>query len=453
MNKSIQFLAVLLTFLLIGCSEDEEITSTANIRLISATINGANIQDNLTDISTTASVVLTFDAAIAPTLFENALSITGGNRTISPQIAYQNASSRAVISLNLDFNTTYSFRLNSVPIGTENQQLTTDFTFQFTTLESNLITKQAPCGSASTDCTEALHLADDKRFELYSNYPIYQENASWEELTSAVIVIHGANRNSDDYFNWMTTSLENLSLDDKTVLIAPSFRIQSEATTSEIYWSNNNWREGQNAQNSSSISSFAIIDSLLNRLSNKTYFPVLEQIIITGHSSGGLFTHVYAAANRAETQNSDINFRYIVANSQYFYYPTSERINPTTGQLYTPTSCPVYNQWPLGFSNAPSYLSNTMQEEINAQFKDRAIAYLLGNGNDSDPSLNTTDCDAALLGASRFERGENMFDFMNLTYADSHQHTKHIVDGIGHDGQRMYQSEEFITLLSDYLGR
>jgi ABC-type sugar transport system substrate-binding protein len=75
---------------------------------------------------------------------------------------------------------------------------------------------------------------------------------------------------------------------------------------------------------------------------------------------------------------------------------------------------------------------------------------LLGNGNQSDPSLNTSDCGAVLLGSTRYQRGENMFYFINQKFPDNNS-KQVIVEGIGHNGQAMYQSTEFRDLLNDLL--
>ena len=142
---------------------------------------------------------------------------------------------------------------------------------------------------------------------------------------------------------------------------------------------------------------------------------------------------------------------YVVANSQYFYYPNEQRVDEATNELYTPSSCNGYNFWPLGFDIQPNYLSNTSESVLNDQFKNRKITYLLGNGTGADGALNESDCAAVLLGSSRYQRGKNMYRFMELEFGESHQHERVIVEGIGHDGQAMYQSATFRMLLQNLL--
>jgi len=310
-----------------------------------------------------------------------------------------------------------------------------------------------PCTNVG-DCLRSVELNGSQAngtFEFYSNYPIYEEKAQWENLTHAVIVVHGASHDPQNYYGYMTNTFETQSVSENTVLIAPFFRNTSTGSSQDFFWSNTNWRRGSPSSNSNRISSFGAIDALIDRLSDKDRFPVLTKIIITGHSSGAAFTHVYAAANTSEIKHPSMDFEYVVANSQFFYYPTVQRINESNNQLFTPAGCAAYTVWPLGYNAIPPYLAGVTASTFNSQFVSRNITYLLGNGSQSDPTLNTGDCENTLQGTSRFKRGENMFRFMELSYSGTHTHKRVIVNGIGHDGQGMYQSNEFRTFLTQLL--
>jgi hypothetical protein len=199
------------------------------------------------------------------------------------------------------------------------------------------------------------------------------------------------------------------------------------------------------------LSSFEAIDAIIDQLSNKDRFPVLKKIVLTGHSSGAAFTHVYAGANKSAAKHTALDFEYVVANSQFFYYPNDQRVNEANNQLYAPAGCSAYDIWPLGFNATPAYLAGVNSSTFNSQFSSRKVTYLLGNGSQSDPTLNTVDCENTLQGSSRYKRGENMYRFMEQTYPGIHNHKRAIVNGIGHDGQGMYQSSEFKTLLPQLL--
>ena len=285
----------------------------------------------------------------------------------------------------------------------------------------------------------------------YASFPIFEDNAEWLDLTAAIIVVHGANRDADNYFSYLSTTLQQENLSDKVALIAPSFQNDAEAEGDEFYWTNTGWRSGNNSLDANDVSSFELVDAIIDRLADKSHFPVLEKVVITGHSSGALFAHLYGAANKAENRHPDLQFEYISGNNQYFYYPGDERINESSNELFFPSGCTGYNFYPLGYNVVPDYVAGTLEMEFNDQFVHRSITYLLGNGNTPDPALNTTDCSATLLGSSRYKRGENMYQYMELKYPSEHNHSRVLVEGIGHDGKGMYQSPEFRTYIRQIL--
>ncbi|MFA0965013.1 Ig-like domain-containing protein [Roseivirga sp. BDSF3-8] len=433
--------------LLSGCDNDDDNLLPTN--LINTTIDGTAVTDGPNSVSVNPQITLTFDAVLRPEAFENALQITGGATQPTYTVTYANANSQAVISPELQPNTTYTLTVNAATIGENGQALSQPYTLQLTTTGATL----SACTSASNDCLRQMQFTDGSNtytLDYFSTFDLTAE-ADFDQVTSAIILVHGAARNNDEYFTWMNSTLAGLNLSSNTLLIAPQFKDQSETSAaSELYWNSNNWRDGDPSGNDFKISSFAVVDSLISQLTERA--TNLEHLIITGHSSGGLFTHVYAAANQSEDQlPATVSVDYIVANSQYFYYPTDERIDEATDQLYTPAGCTGYNFWPLGYNVVPPYVSTIPKATLDDQFINRSVTYLLGNGNQSDPTLNTTDCSATLLGSTRYLRGENIYEYLQQKYPGN-GHTRVIINGIGHNGQAMYQSEEFEVLLGEVIG-
>jgi hypothetical protein len=437
--------------LLAGFSCTKEENTPAKISLFSATLDGSSLVDGLEGIDTEPNLVLVFSKAIDAVKFESAFSISPSPTALNFEYASQ--SSRVTVQMSLTPQTTYQMEISDAVIGADGEMLDGDFEFTFTTKADGTIFSLPPCTSASNDCLQTMVYENDAIGELdfYASYPIYEENAEWQELEAAIIVVHGANRNADDYFSFMMTTLQQVNLDDKVALLAPHFKNNTEAAGAQFYWTNTGWRAGNNSLDPARVSSFELTDALINRLADTTHFPVLKNIIVTGHSSGGLFTHLFTAANTTENQYPGITFDYICANSQYFYYPGDERIDETSNELFTPSGCSGYNFYPTGYNAVPEYVATTGQSEFNERFIHRSLIYLLGNGNTADPTLNTSDCFATLLGSSRYQRGENMYRYMELKYAGTHNHSKTVVDGVGHDGRAMYQSPEFQTLLQQIL--
>lgn len=443
-----KFLTLLLLFALLytgsGCSDDSE--QPPSVQLISAIIDGVSLSSNPNNIPVNAQIVLTFSSAISQSQLIQQIELSANGSGINFTTRSSNASTRFTLTPSLNFNQNYTFTIGTGAIGQNGERLESQFQASFTTADDGPITEMNPCTS---DCLKEKVFttpAGVATFDFYSNYPIYEDNARWEKLTSALIVVHGANRNADDYYNWVNTKLTSAGLTTSTVVVAPWFKSTTEGDAGDLQWSGNGWRDGQNSSGSVNLSSFAVVDSLLIQFMNKERFPVLEEIVVTGHSSGGLFTHVYAAANKIDNQ-MDISLDYVVANSQYFYYPNNFRYNESNASYFEPEGCLLFNSWPMGSNNLPAYLSGSSSTDLNDQFLSRKITYFLGNANDSDPTLNTSACEATLLGSTRFIRGENAYRHTQDYFSEGNNHEKVIVNGIGHDGQGMYQSEDFTTLL------
>ncbi len=434
-----------------GC--DKNMDTLAEVSVLSISINGSSLINGAENIPIESTISIVFDKTVDKLAIENSLSLFSDIGEADYTISFSNGASKLDIQAQFEYSSEYTLIISATEIGVNGGKLKAPLALVFSTANDDIIKSQQPCTSVN-DCLRNVELRGSAglgTFEFYCNYPIYEEKAEWESLKQAIIVVHGASHNPDSYYSYMISTLENQSLSESTVLIAPYFKPESGPNAEDFYWSSTGWRDGKLSNNDNKISSFQVIDELINQLADKSHFPVLDQIIITGQSSGGRFTHIYAPANFAETKHSEIAFNYIVSESQYFYYPDGQRIDESNNQLFTPTGCGGYEIWPFGYNIVPEYLNSTSVESFNFHFGNRAITYLLGNGSGSDGTLNTTDCSATLLGSSRFARGENMYRYMELAYPGEHKHTKTIANGILHDGSAIYQSPEFKKLLKDIL--
>lgn len=298
--------------------------------------------------------------------------------------------------------------------------------------------------------------SEELQFEFYNSYDILDTTAVWGRIRSAIIVVHGNNRNANEYFNWMSNSVLNMKLEDEVVIISPYFKLRADAggANDQIYWTSDGWKRGFQSTNitSDKISSYALIDSFISILNDKERFPFMEHVIVTGHSAGAQLTHLYAASNTAVYDARKIDVEYIAANSQYFFYPGDERYNENTGAFDTPTGCDGYTEWPYGVERLPSYVAQRPSDEIITQFVNNKMTYLLGTLDIfTNGTLNTTDCEAVLLGKNRFDRGNKMVEYMETFYAGVHPHQKVNVENVGHDAAAMYNSPEARALISSIL--
>src|SRR5215471_7411333 len=159
----------------------------------------------------------------------------------------------------------------------------------------------APCITVA-NCTEWVTFAGGpSRSMVYRTYALDAPNP---QITRALVVIHGAGRDADNYFRTALASAFLGDALDDTIVIVP--RLASTAGTchdelapNEVSWScaGDSWRSGGVATNNDKLTSFDFTDELLRKLARKDIFPNLRAIVVSGHSAGGQYVDRYAMAN------------------------------------------------------------------------------------------------------------------------------------------------------------
>ena len=452
--KSIQllFLSSLVLYFT-GCNEDDDVSGS--LKVISVKLNDAPLEDNMQNVPLSSTFEIVFSAIVDPNKFESAFFLMAGAENIPYTVEYLNQSTKVLINVeDMALATEYTIGVDSGNIGLEGKVLTTGVAYTFTTAAGNVKT---PCLSASEDCIQQLSFMDNSdqplSFEVYTNHDFVNDpEFVWDFIDKVVVVVHGAERNADEYYGYMLNALESMNMESTTLVIAPHFQDDSTAPTDGLVWNDSRWREGANAGNANaSISSFTVLDTLVNRFSNLDKFPNLKTVLIAGHSSGAAYTQHYALANQVEDAHPALNFQYVVANNQYFYYPDGQRYDEGAGTFYEPMDCAGYTYWPYGYEFAVSYLDGVDAATLTAQQVSRNTIYLLGSDDISTTgTLNTTDCQATLLGSNRFARGENMFTYMETFYTSTHNHRKIIVPNVAHDANGMFNSSEFKQYVMEF---
>ena len=95
---------------------------------------------------------------------------------------------------------------------------------------------------------------DSINIPFFSNENIHNSN---ESINRAVIVIHGMNRNADDYYNSIYSIAANNGLLSETIIIAPQFLITLdlnywELDSSIVFWSGTTpWLSGGQSNSTS----------------------------------------------------------------------------------------------------------------------------------------------------------------------------------------------------------
>ena len=308
---------------------------------------------------------------------------------------------------------------------------------------SNPISKRVeyPCLDASSECI-SMHKVGVGGVQVYSSF--HPDSVS--NVKNAIIVVHGNNRNSDDYFSNMMSTIISLGLENEILVISPRFITQGEKSSdSDWYWNTTSWKWGNQSysQDGSNISSFAVLDTLLYRLNSESRYPNLESVLITGHSSGAAFTQLYSST-KENNEYMGIAIEFAVMNSQYFLYADSNRLQ--NNQLLPLESCSNYNDWPSGFSNLNPYLLNISKDSGYNNFINNKVSYFIGT-SDTGTSDIQGGCKYSTLGINRYEKTNNFITYMSLTLSNNN-HSKIEISGVGHSSSGMYSSVGFKTYLN-----
>ena len=284
-----------------------------------------------------------------------------------------------------------------------------------------------PCLYSDEECQNSIDVKGGK-LQFFSTFHI----DSISDVLGAIVVVHGNNRNADDYFDKMVSVVTDQGMADDLIVIAPRFIMNHEKSNeSDWYWNSSSWKWGMQSYSSSSganVSSYELLDSLIFRLANKNQFPSLSNILITGHSSGAAFVHHYLGS---KTQNlyTNLDLHFAVVNTQYFFHPNSTRLleNGSIGLL---DNCNNYNSWPLGLDDLNLYMELIGANIISDNFFSNKVNYFISEYDTLASSIDS-GCEHAILGDNRYEKIVNFMSYMNIVFPNNdHDHT--VIPGLGH---------------------
>ena len=306
----------------------------------------------------------------------------------------------------------------------------------------------------------------------------------------AIIVVHGTERNADDYFCSMLEAvrLQRRWATSDVMIVAPRFTEPKDNPPLDwLTWNGTglgDWRKGGNStlhgksgSRRASLSSYAVLDALARLLSNTQVYPALEELVMTGHSAGGQTVQRYAlATSLPPTGGKVLPMRYVVANPSSFAYMNSSRwvdIAASEGrptQLRTPQDdkCPDYNHWHYGITAgyftpyvAARFLTVPTRAAAVTAYSKREVVYLMGQNDtcneDLTPGCQSHDLDKSCSGMAegryRRERAGLYYRFLHAFYANwdsslslaSHDAVE--VPGVGHDHTNMFQSKQGLAAL------
>jgi len=267
------------------------------------------------------------------------------------------------------------------------------------------------------------------------------------EVERALVMIHGTARNAEDYFRWALASAAAAGRTAQTVVVAPHFKARTtdglgdDVEEREWFWSNEGWKAGEAARNGA-VSSFTVIDQLVEQLNNSTHFPNLKQVVVAGHSAGGQFVERYAVLNRVDGRLRT-RMRYVVANPSSYMYLDEVRLSSgatcaakggCTGEFvpyWDAENCTTYNRYRYGPERLPPYAEGLSAEQARTQYVKRTVTYLAGelDTRTDDASLDHS-CPAVAQGQNRRERAINFWNYMQTHLRAAHSFA--IAPGCGH---------------------
>jgi hypothetical protein len=325
-----------------------------------------------------------------------------------------------------------------------------------------------PCTTATPACTEFVAVAGGPgRSLVYRNFPLDTRN---EAITHAVIVVHGAGRDADNYFRSALAGAFLAGALPTALVISP--RMASNAggcrdslAQNEISWNCSSWREGGPSVSHPDVTSFDLLDEILRKLARRDVFPNLRGIVVTGHSAGGQVTNRYGMSSKVH-DSLGVPVRYVVANPSSYAWPSDERpTGPAAWPLqagapgYVPAvaadapafrrlrdgrGCTLYDQWPYGFKNRTGYSASISDSQLTRQLVSRPFTYLLGEDDILPLSGFDGSCEAMAQGPTRQARGQAYAKYVNERLGGHHEVV--VVTGCGHNGRCIYTSEPWLRL-------
>jgi pimeloyl-ACP methyl ester carboxylesterase len=325
----------------------------------------------------------------------------------------------------------------------------------------------AACSTATAACTEwVAHGRGPARSMIYRTYSLDARN---DTIRRAVVMVHGTNRNADHYFTTATAAAFLAGALDDTVVISPRFTACTDKLeTNEVGWSctGDSWRSGGMAATHPELASFDFMDEIVKKLANKTIFPNLKAIVVTGHSAGGQFVARYQMSNRVH-DTVKTAMTYVVANPSSYAWPDATRPlavddaapenakgaweteKPHTKFSYGAfegAACQNYDRWPAGLQNRTvGYTAKTTDDQLKKQLASRPTTYLLGQVDTLPLGGFDSSCQAMAQGATRRARGEAFVKYVNEQLGA--KHAIQIVPECGHNDRCVFTTDAVLPLI------
>ncbi|WP_260858343.1 hypothetical protein [Paraburkholderia sp. BCC1885] len=288
--------------------------------------------------------------------------------------------------------------------------------------------------------------------------PVYRsaDAARDHRVSRVVIVLHGRLRDADAYLLSAQRALAAADVDpDDTLLLVPQFLASADIDRhgldkDALHWDWTSWMGGDDALGPAPVSSFDVLDNLVEAVADRARFASLREVVIAGHSGGAQVAQRYAVVGRAAAllEAQGVPCRYVIANpSSYVYF---DKLRPDGQGGFTPAdeqACSGVDTWKYGIHEPPRYASSAAFEVLEQRYARSDVIYLLGEA-DCDPQHQALDrsCAAIAQGPHRLARGLAYFEYLRVRHPGL-AHRCWQVPGVGHNGEGMFNSVEGLLAL------
>jgi pimeloyl-ACP methyl ester carboxylesterase len=313
----------------------------------------------------------------------------------------------------------------------------------------------APCTTATAACTEWVTVRPSTgRSLVYSSHALTAPNA---QITRALIVVHGGGRDADSYFrSAVAAALLSGALDD-TVVMAPRLAsrqgaCQDSLATGEINWdcgegSAGGWRSGAPSVSHGAVTTYDLVDQLIERATQVALFPNLRHVTVAGFSAGGQFVSRYQMANQVH-EKTRVPITYVVASPSSYPYLDGRRPDAGGTSFAAPTdvsACPGYDRWSYGLNQRTGYSASETDEQLRRQFLSRPTTFVVGQLETPDAPALDVACQAMLQGVSRMTRARAFLKYATEQFGATHPLL--VVPQCGHNQRCVLTADSVLPLL------
>ena len=238
-----------------------------------------------------------------------------------------------------------------------------------------------------------------------------------------ILLQHGNLRHANVDYCTVYNQIPQVS-PEKYLIIAPQFLINGDQIYANNQWkssisdsipheipifTNRGWKDGSynrnNLKSGRNISSFEILNAILDHITNKTVFPNVRKITLFGFSAGAQVLQRYALLANNYPKD-DISIQYLISNPSSFVYFDAVRpyhdgtgfgipnstwlrsewsINHSNNRSWIPKwthNCDHYNHWRFGLENFQDYVKDILSKNELSQlienYANKNIIYVIG---------------------------------------------------------------------------